>query len=62
MAEIVAADGHKLTRDEQIEVLVTLGMTREYATFVIAMEAGEVDGDVVIVDEDGNEIKREPSR
>jgi hypothetical protein len=31
------------------------------AEFIVAMELGEIDGDVVIVDEDGNEIRKPPS-
>ena len=57
MAKITDVDGVELTEKEQIAVMVALGMTESYARFVLAMQRGEIDGDVVMVDKDGREVK-----
>ena len=46
--------------EKAIEIAVTfLGMTEEYARFVIAMGRGQVDGDLVVVSENSPEEKQE---
>jgi hypothetical protein len=50
------------TREETIELTAAaLGIGLVEAEFIVAMELGEIDGDVVIVDEDGNEIRKPPA-
>lgn len=48
MAQVTRRDDRPANRDEQIRVLVALGMSEEQARFVLAVSAGEIDGDVVI--------------
>lgn len=43
---------------ETIELTAkTLGISKVDAAFIYAIEHGEITGDVVTVDEDGNEVK-----
>jgi hypothetical protein len=49
MATVTRADGEAVSREEQLAALIALGMDALYAEFVLAMEAGEVSGDVVVV-------------
>lgn len=49
MATVTRADGEAVSREEMLAALIALGMDAVYAEFVLAMEAGEVDGDVVVV-------------
>ena len=51
MATVTNNDGKPVSREEQIEALVAAGMSREYAEFVVALEAGEVDGEVIALEE-----------
>lgn len=57
MATIVTTDGQELSREQEIALLVALGMPEAYARFVVAVGRGEIRGDVVELDEEGNEIK-----
>lgn len=52
MAEITRQDGQELTEAERLRVLMGLGMSAEYARFVLAMQRGEVEGDLVEVGAD----------
>ena len=46
------------TRDEiRAEVMRAFGVNEEEADFMIAIALGEIDGDVVTVDENGQEIR-----
>ncbi len=48
------------TREETIRLTAeALGISRLEAEFIVALELGEVDGDVVVVDDDGNEVPSE---
>lgn len=52
--------GKEIGEEAAIRVAVEqLGMTEDYARFVMAMERGEVDGDAVEVDENGEPIRKE---
>lgn len=53
MATITDPAGKPVSEREQIAALVNLGMSREYARFVVALTAGRTSGDVVALDEDG---------
>ncbi len=57
MATITRDDGKEVSDKEKEAVLIKLGMTKEYANFVIAMEKGEIDGDVIAMSEE--EIAKE---
>lgn len=59
MATVTDEQGQAVSRETQIDALVASGIPREYAKFIVAVEAGEVSGDVVMLDEDGNEVKVE---
>jgi hypothetical protein len=42
------------TREETIDLTVRItGMPRDEAEFIAALEAGEIDGDDILIDEDG---------
>lgn len=46
------------SRDEiRAEVMLAFGVNEEEAEFMIAIALGEIDGDVVMVDEQGREIR-----
>lgn len=62
MAQVTHEDGSPVTDEEFIAVMVASGMTEEYARFVLALEKGETDGDVVAVDEDGEPVVSEVGR
>lgn len=47
-----------LDRQQIIDAYIQSGMTEIEAEFIYAMETGEIDGDVIEVDENGNEVKR----
>lgn len=49
MAKITNEQGEPVSREEALAALIELGMDPQYAEFVLAMEAGEVSGDVVAV-------------
>jgi len=53
MATITDNEGKPVSEREQIAALVSLGMSREQAQFLVALEAGRVSGDVVAMDTDG---------
>jgi len=45
------------TREETIRLTaLALGISRMDAAFIVAQELGEIDGDEVVVDDEGNEI------
>lgn len=55
LAEIQKQEGW--TDDQTVKFMVdNLGYEEQEARFILAIEKGEIDGDVVEVDEDGNEI------
>ena len=63
MATVTNEQGEPVSREEVLAALIELGMEPLYAGFVLAMEAGEVQGDVVAVlnestveDEDGQDV------
>ena len=58
MATVTTVDGQPVDRTVQIEALVAGGMSREYAEFVVAMEAGEVDGDVITLEGEESDENR----
>lgn len=62
MAKVTRADGEPPSRSEAVAALVALGMDAQYAAFVLAMDAGEVQGDVVVIlsegDDDPTDIDR----
>lgn len=51
-----------LTREQVVQVLIdnkfALGAVE--AEFIIGIELGEIDGDVIVVDDYGNEVRRQP--
>lgn len=51
----------ELTDEQMIEIFIKLGMTKEYAEFVLAMQKGEINGDIAAVDKSGNEISVKPT-
>jgi hypothetical protein len=57
MAKMTFADiADEIGLEETIKMMVEqLNMTEYYARFVIGMERGEIDGDIVEVDEKGEE-------
>lgn len=56
MAKITNEQGEPVSREEALAALIELGMDPQYAEFVLAMEAGEVSGDVVaVLQEDAEE-------
>lgn len=47
-----------LSDEENINLMTdVLGVDEPTARFILAIEKGEIDGDVIEVDEDGNEIR-----
>jgi hypothetical protein len=47
------------TREETIRLTAqALGVSLQQAAFIVAMELGEIDGDSIELDEDGNEVRR----
>ena len=59
MATVTDMQNQAVSRETQIDAMVASGIPREYARFIVAVEAGEVGGDVVMLDEDGNEVREE---
>lgn len=55
MAQVTREDGETVSREEQLAALIALGMDAIYAEFVLAMEAGEVSGDVVVILQESDE-------
>lgn len=51
MATVKSTDGQELTKEERVAVLMAMGMTRTDAEFTVALEDGEIDGDVIEVSE-----------
>lgn len=49
MAKVTNEQGVPVSHEEALAALIALGMDAQYAEFVLAMEAGEVSGDVVAV-------------
>lgn len=43
-------------RENEIDELVAMGLTRSYAEFVVAMQYGDIYSDVIEVDSSGEEI------
>lgn len=50
-----------LTPDERLQAIMALyGVEKDEAEFIRAIEDGEIDGDVVELDDNGKEIRHEP--
>ncbi len=52
MATITTDDGQPVDYETRVQILMATGMSRVDAEFVIALEDGEIDGDIIEV-EDG---------
>jgi hypothetical protein len=53
---IIHSDGNTMTDAELVRAYrVMFGITEEDAKLIIAMERGEIQSDIIIVDENGNE-------
>ena len=51
----------ELSREEQIVLrMQVLGVSRTEAEFITAIELGEISGDVIAIDADGNEMPLSP--
>jgi len=48
-----------MTEAEIKEYMRRFEISREEAIFILAIEEGEIDGDVVALDEQGNEVPQE---
>lgn len=50
-----------MTREQVVQVLIdnNFALGEVEAEFMIGIELGEIDGDVIVVDDYGNEIKRQ---
>lgn len=59
MATVTDGQGQAVSRETQIAAMMASGIPREYARFIVALEAGETQGDVVMLDKDGNEVREE---
>jgi len=59
MAAVTMSDGRELSEQEQVEALVRLGVGPETAQAVVAMAAGRVVDDVLLVDDAGRLVPRE---
>jgi hypothetical protein len=55
MATVTDADGQAVSRETQVAALVATGMPAEFAHFVVALEQGDVTGDVIELDDEGEE-------
>lgn len=52
-----------LSRADRLKAIMTLyGVGQGDAEFIMAIEDDEIDGDVVELDADGNEVRRAPER
>jgi hypothetical protein len=51
-----------LTREQVVQVLIDnkFALGEVEAEFMISIELGEIDGDVIVVDDYGNEVRRQP--
>jgi hypothetical protein len=61
--EIVEFDANDIALDREMlvrEKAAAMNTSIMEAGFIMAIELGEIDGDVIITDEDGVEIKRPP--
>lgn len=52
----------ELTRKQLVDMYMKMGMTREYAEFVIDMVQGNTQGDIVTIDAQGKEAPHEYSK
>lgn len=58
MIDKKAIKENNLSREDIIKIIMDVtGNDRAMAEFIYALETGEVDGDVIALDEKGNEIK-----
>ena len=50
-----------MTREQVVQVLIdnNFALGEVEAEFMIGIELGEIDGDVIVVDDYGNEVKRQ---
>lgn len=58
MADITRTDGKPLPYSARLEVMQSMGYTEVEAVFLLAISDGEIDGDILILDDQGNEVKR----
>ena len=51
-----------MTREQVVQALIDnkFALGEVEAEFMIGIELGEIDGDVIVVDDYGNEVKRQP--
>ena len=51
-----------LTREQVVQTLIDnkFALGEVEAEFMIGIELGEIDGDVIVVDDYGNEVRRQP--
>lgn len=49
---MIASDGHGLTYEERVAVMMAAGMTESYAHFTVAMQNGEITGDLEEISEE----------
>jgi len=61
VAKVIGADGEQPGHSDAVAALVALGMDEQYAEFVLAMEAGEVQGDVVAVLNEDVDVQAVPT-
>ncbi len=52
----MSANTDSLTDAELVDLFVRAGMARSAAVFMAALDRGQTNGDIVAVDEDGNEV------
>ena len=48
-----------MTEEQIREYMDKFGIPRDKAIFILAIEEGEIDGDVIALDEEGNEVQVE---
>lgn len=60
MATVTDADGQPVSREQQIAALVASGMSEEYARFVVAVEQGDLPGDLLPLEDDGRPSPEQP--
>lgn len=54
---MIMVDDKPATKEQFIEIMVSLGMSEDYAEFSWALEQGEIDGDVIDLSTDGKSLQ-----
>lgn len=54
---MIIVNDQPATKEQFLEIMVSLGMSAEYAEFSWALEQGEIDGDIVELSEDGKSLQ-----